>query len=509
MSSGTVFWADQLAAEAHTLCRENLICTGITPSGEIHIGNMREILSGEAVYRALRERFPDAPARFIFLGDTFDALRRVYPFLDAARYQEMVGKPLSEIPCPCGRHESYAAHFLEPFLNALGALGVEVELMLAHEMYRQGVYTDAIFTALERRDDLAGILHTVTGKAIEPDWSPVNPKCGACGRITDARVLAWKREDASVDYACACGHKGSANAAAGGAKLTWRVDWPARWKILGVTVEPFGKDHASRGGSYDSGRVIARALFGYEAPLPVVYEWISLKGQGDMSSSKGNVISVADMVDAVPPDALRYMVFRAQPKKALVFDPGLPMLNLIDELDDPESKARDLRASELALVTGMGSVGVPFKHLVNIVQIAGPDDTEALAIIRRGGYTRFDEAALLRRLAYARSWLARYAPGDMLFSKCEELPEAARAFSPEIRRALVWFAEHLADGFEPDQIHTLFYEAKEACAVEVNAIFEAFYLSVIGKKRGPRAGWFVKTLGIDFVRARLLEAGKA
>jgi len=125
MSSGTVFWADQLAAEAHTLCRENLICTGITPSGEIHIGNMREILSGEAVYRALRERFPDAPARFIFLGDTFDALRRVYPFLDAARYQEMVGKPLSEIPCPCGRHESYAAHFLEPFLNALGALGVE------------------------------------------------------------------------------------------------------------------------------------------------------------------------------------------------------------------------------------------------------------------------------------------------------------------------------------------------------------------------------------------------
>jgi lysyl-tRNA synthetase class 1 len=513
MPSETVFWADQLAAEARARCQNNLICTGITPSGEIHIGNMREILSGEAVYRALAPYAQDAQAgagqtRFVFLGDTFDALRRVYPFLDAARYQEMVGKPISEIPCPCGKHESYAAHFLEPFLTALGALGVKAEVMLAHEMYRQGVYTDAIFTALERRDDVARILHEVTGKEIAPNWSAVNPKCGACGRITDAQVLSFKREDSSVDYSCACGHRGSANAALGEAKLTWRVDWPARWKILGVTIEPFGKDHASRGGSYDSGRVISQEIFGYEAPLPVIYEWISLKGQGDMSSSKGNVISTADMVNAVPPDVLRYMVFRAQPKKALTFDPGLPMLSLIDELDDPESKVRDPRASELALITGMGSVGVPFKHLVNIVQMAGADDEEALSIIRRGGYDGFDEGALKKRLTYARAWLERYAPEDIKFSKCADLPELARDFSPEIRRALAWFAGRLSGALSADQIHALFYETKDACQVEANAVFEAFYLSVIGKKRGPRAGWFVKTLGTDWVQQRLLAAAE-
>jgi len=528
MPSETAFWADELALQASKRCNENLICTGITPSGEIHIGNMREILSGEAVYRALMarsahsdgaargagERAPEQGAhsvRFVFLGDTFDALRRVYPFLDAARYQEMVGKPLSEIPCPCGRHESYAAHFLEPFLRALAELGVEAEVMLAHEMYKNGLYTDAIFTALEKRDEIARILHTVTGKEIAPEWSPVSPKCGACGRITDARVTGWKREDASIEYACACGRHGSADAASGGAKLTWRVDWPARWKILGVTVEPFGKDHASRGGSYDTGRIIAREIFGYEAPLPIVYEWIALKGQGDMSSSKGNVVSVADMVEVVPPDVLRYMVFRAQPKKALVFDPALPMLNLIDELDDPGNKAHEGRAASLALVTGMGSVGVPFKHLVNIAQIAGGDDAEALRIIARGGYTVLDREALRKRLAYARKWLARYAPPEIKFSKCPEIPQEALSLPREARQALAFIADRLADDMDADRLHALFYEAKEACAhegseIEVSEIFEAFYLAVIGKKRGPRAGWFIQTLGLDFARERLLEA---
>ena len=27
----------------------------------------------------------------------------------------------------------------------------------------------------------------------------------------------------------------------GAGKLTWRVEWAARWKIFGVTCEPFGK----------------------------------------------------------------------------------------------------------------------------------------------------------------------------------------------------------------------------------------------------------------------------
>ncbi|MDR2733282.1 MAG: lysine--tRNA ligase [Spirochaetota bacterium] len=504
MAIEKVFWADGIAAEAKARSSQNCICTGITPSGEIHIGNMREVLSGEAVYRALGEN-----ARFIFLGDSYDALRRVYPFLDPARYAAYVGKPLSDIPCPCGRHESYAAHFLEPFVESLRVLGVNAEILLAHELYAKGLYTAAIFTALEKQSEIAAILHDVTGKEIRPEWSPVHPKCAKCGKITDARVLSYNCADASIDYACACGHTGSANAAQGGAKLTWRVDWPARWKILNVTVEPFGKDHASRGGSYDTGKRIASEIFDYEAPLPLVYEWISLKGQGDMSSSKGNVISVADMARAVPPDVLRYMIFRAQPKKALVFDPGLPLLNLIDELDDPESKICDARAAECALLAGMHRVGIPYKHLVNIAQIAGESDEEALRIIARGGYAIQDAQAIRERLQYARTWLERYAPEDLKFSGQERLPEEARLLSPAAKSALLYLANKFTDDMDANALHGLFYEAQAECNIPAQEIFEAFYLAMIGKKRGPRAGWFIQIMGVAPVRARLLEAATA
>ena len=58
---------------------------------------------------------------------------------------------------------------------------------------------------------------------------------------------------------------------------------------FGVTCEPFGKDHGAAGGSYATGKEIS-VLFGDNPPYPLVYEWISLKGQGAMSSSTGNTI---------------------------------------------------------------------------------------------------------------------------------------------------------------------------------------------------------------------------
>jgi lysyl-tRNA synthetase class 1 len=92
-----------------------------------------------------------------------------------------------------------------------------------------------------------------------------------------------------------------ANYSKGEAKLPWRIDWPARWNALGVTVEPFGKDHASPGGSFSTGRRICKEIFGSPAPEPVPYEWINLKGQGAMSSSKGIAIPIDAMVEVIPP----------------------------------------------------------------------------------------------------------------------------------------------------------------------------------------------------------------
>ncbi|MBR5927173.1 MAG: hypothetical protein IKZ79_01840, partial [Spirochaetia bacterium] len=49
--------------------------SGITPSGTVHIGNFREIISVELVVRALRQKGADV--RFIYSWDDYDVFRKV------------------------------------------------------------------------------------------------------------------------------------------------------------------------------------------------------------------------------------------------------------------------------------------------------------------------------------------------------------------------------------------------------------------------------------------------
>ena len=326
-------WADEAAERVRDSGRPPVLSTGISPSGEIHVGNMREVLTADAVYRALRDL--GVPSRFHYVCDNFDPLRRVYPFLDRAEYEPRIGRPISEIPCPCGAHPSYADHFLEPFLESLRRLRVEVDVERADRMYKSGRMNACIVAALEGRDRIAEILKEETGREVDPAWSPFLPLCPACGRINASEVGGFSAARETVDYACACGSAGTLPMAGGG-KLVWRVDWPARWKALGVTVEPFGKDHATRGGSYDTGVRIVRDVFGGEPPFPIPYEWIRLQGSGDMASSKGNVLSIERALDLVPPEVLRYLVLRERPQRTISFDPGLPLVQLVDEVDDAE-----------------------------------------------------------------------------------------------------------------------------------------------------------------------------
>jgi lysyl-tRNA synthetase, class I len=497
-------WADQAAEGAIASGRPVVISSGISPSGEIHIGNMREVLTADAIFRAVRDR--GVAARFNYVCDNFDPLRRVYPFLDAAVYEPLIGRPLSEIPCPCGRHASYADHFLEPFLASLEMLRVDVELERADVMYKSGRMNRVIAQALTGRDRIAAILKELTGKEVGAAWSPFNPLCPACGKITQAAVTGFSAEAETVGFACACGARGDVSMAGGG-KLTWRVDWPARWAMLGVTVEPFGKDHATRGGSYDTGARISREVFGYEPPLPIGYEWISLKGQGDMSSSKGNVLSIADALALAPPEALRYLVMRERPQRTITFDPGLPLLQLVDEVDDAAASGADSRALALSRAGGFSPVGVPFKHLVVAAQVAGFDVDKTIAVLDRTGYAGLDHEAVASRLAYARRWLDRFAPDDVRFEVKSDLPPEALALSVEQKAFLGRLAQGLSDGMTGEAVHLLVYDLAQAFPGSKPAsLFQAIYIALLGKPKGPRAGTFIAALGPAFAARRFAEA---
>ncbi len=498
----TIHWADRLADDVLSRGKKHTVASGITPSGAIHIGNMREVVTADAIYRVLKDK--DADVRLIYIADTYDPLRKVYPFL-SKEYEAHVGKPLSEIPCPCGSHKSYAEHFLLPFIEALHTLGIKPLVYRADELYKQGKYVDAVKKALTNRNAIAKILSEVSGRELESGWSPFNPICNECGRLTATKVTGFDIEKETVDYVCKCG-KSCAVSMKGGGKLTWRVDWPARWPIFGTTVEPFGKDHATAGGSYDTGKRISREIYNYEPPYPIVYEWIMLKGKGAMHSSTGLAISINEMLEIVPPEVLRYLIIRQKPEKHIEFEPGLALLNLIDEYDRVEG---DKRAYQLSQTEASKPTDIPFRHMVTAVQIADDRGFDyLLTVLGRTDYDTSDVAAIRQRANNARNWLVKYAPTFVKFKVQEALPPQVKSFTKEEKLALAILADELERGMSGQEIHDNMYKVAEAAGLDGKKIFETVYLALLGIKSGPRAGHFLASLERDFVVKRFKEVSE-
>ena len=292
----------------------HVVVSGISPSGVIH--NLREVLVSEAVSNALKER--GAEVRFVFHADTIDPLRKIAPGIPES-YKSYIGHSLSSIPDPEGCHESYAEHFLTPFEESLRKMEMDVEVLRSHKLYEGGVYTEVTREALEHTEDLRRILGEASGREMPAGWSPYQPRASS-GDLTGNRVLNHLPEENKVVFVDRNGNEDTADYSKGEGKLGWRVELAARWKALGVTFEPFGKDHTSSGGSTDTADQMAREVFDYPIPGRYEYEWIQLKGQGPLSSSKGIVLLPDDMLEIMPPNALRRMMLGRDPARALELD---------------------------------------------------------------------------------------------------------------------------------------------------------------------------------------------
>ncbi len=461
----------------------HVVVSGISPSGNIH--NLREVLVAEAVARALRESGHEA--RFIFHADTIDPLRKIAPGIPES-FGQFIGHSLSHIPDPEGCHESYAEHFLVPFEEALHDMEMGVEVLRSHELYESGIYTDVTREALEHTQDLRRILQEASGRELPDSWSPYLPRA-ASGDLTGNRVLEHLPERNAVVFVDREGNEDIADYSKGEGKLGWRVELAARWKALGVTFEPFGKDHTSRGGSTDTADRIAREVFDYPVPGRYEYEWIQLKGQGPLSSSKGIVLLPKDLLRIMPPDALRQMMLGRDPARALDLDlkDGFPRF-----MDEYRESA--------------GEPPVPFTHLVTVAQTTGGDTSLAARMLRRGGYDEVakDPEKLARDLSYARNWAEEWAPESLRLRILDrrEAAEAAEELDDEQREYLAAVADRLDPDLDGDAAQDLLYSTAVEREVKPKRAFAAIYTVLLGRKHGPKAGPFISSLPADMVRER-------
>ncbi len=514
-------WADVLADELIKEDRKHVLATGITPSGPIHIGNMREILTTDAVYRCLVNK--GGKAELIYVADDYDHLRKVYPYLPKS-YEKYVGMPISEIPCPCGEHKSYADHYLIPFLNSLEEIGVKPHVYRANEMYKNGDYNEAIKIALENTDWIRDIIEKISKRQLPKNWLPFNIRCEKCNKITTAKPTLY--DYPTIEYKCECGYKGEVDIRKGGAgKLPWRVDWPARWKILGVTFEPFGKDLGTVGGARDTGEKICQEIYDYPAPKYTVYEFILLKGKGAMHSSKGTALSSEEMLRITPPEVLRFLLMNNQPNKHMAFDSGLGLLNLVDEYDkiervyfgkEKEAKGmKDLEKTyELSQPYNIPKkipFQLPYRHLVTIVQIGEKWNNMKKILIRTNQVpeklSKEDEEHLKQRAEHAKYWLEKHAPDMIKFEVKKQIPKLKPM--GEQKKFLIQLNETLSSTeWDAESIHNAIYKVSEEQKLQIKTAFKTIYQILLGQEKGPRAGYFLSNLDKDFVLKRIKEAVK-
>jgi lysyl-tRNA synthetase class 1 len=296
-------------------------------------------------------------------------------------------------------------------------------------------------------------------------------------------------EQSSVVFADEDGWEDSADYSRGEGKLGWRVELAARWKALGVTFEPFGKDHTSRGGSTDTADRMSREVFHFPVPGRYQYEWIGLKGRGDMSSSRGIVLLPKDLLEIMPPDAVRRIILGRDPARRFDIDleGGFPRC-----MDEYRAEA--------------GEPYVPFAHLVTVAQTVGEDVEAAARMLRRGGYgeaTR-DMDKLAQDLRYARNWAGEWAPEAMRLGLLDpaESQKAAAILDDEQRAYLREVSARLGAEMDGDAVQDVLYTTAIERGLKPKRAFAAVYRVLLGKSSGPKAGPFIAGLTLDQVSER-------
>ena len=525
-------WTERIAEELSKQDRDEFIVgSGTSISGSIHIGNSCDVFIANAVSKELRKLGKNS--KTLWIADDYDPLRKVpYPLPES--YSKYLGQPYYEIPCPEGCCDNFVEHFKKPFVNALEQFDIEnLEIKSGAQMYKNGVYTEATKIALENTERIKEIFNQYREHPLRDDWLPYNPICSECGRVNTTEAYSY--EGTKIQYRCECGHEGEMDYTSGKGKLTWRVEWAARWKILNITCEPFGKDHAASGGSYDVSKLISEEIFDYPAPYPVPYEWITLEGNA-MSKSKGVFFSPEAWLEIGKPETLNYFIFRNKPLKPKDFNPKMGFLDLMDQYDRVErinygieEASNDKEKDKLSKIYEVSQINgvteeMPFqpsyRFLTVAYQIANGDAEKIFEILKKNhqlqdrianlDYSELsqeDKNTYLQRLENVNNWLNNYAPKFVKFQVMNKMPRI------EITDEQKEFLKQVADILENEefedsvQFHDKMYIVIESLEMKPQKAFQAIYKTILGKKQGPKAASFVLSLDKDFVikRFRLEE----
>ena len=506
-------WADITAEKIIAIKgdKESYTCaSGITPSGTVHIGNFREIISTYLVVQSLREK--GKKVRFIYSWDDYDVFRKVPKNMNNPTLLEQYLRcPITMVPdTSSSKEESYARKNEKDVEKILPKIGIFPEYIYQAKRYSSSYYAEDIKKALEKKEEIKAVLNEYRTNPLSDDWWPISVFSSFTNK-DDTTVLSWDGEY-GITYKDNITHQTETvdlrNAK--GVKLSWRVDWPMRWVKENVDFEPAGKDHHSEGGSFDTSKKIVK-IFGGVAPVSFQYDFISIKGRGGkISSSSGEVISLDDVLEIYTPEVCRYLFAstRVNAEFSISFDTDV--FKIYEDYDNTEriyfglteanekKKEKETRIYELSQISDVPktvSYQIPFRHLTNLLLINSLDVEKTISALCD---VKDDQKDRLRAKANcAKNWIEKYADDEFKWSlstPSSPLPDLTDNEKKALKDLLKMCKEELERKSEKE-ISTRIYDIAADNSLQPQDLFRCAYLALINREKGPRLAGFLKSIG--------------
>ena len=484
--------------------------SGLGASGFPHIGSFADGSRAYAFKLAIEDL--GRKAEYVAFADDMDGLRKVPAGLPP-ELDEYLGKPVSMIPDPFGCHESYGEHMSSLLIESLESAGIELNPQSAYELYTSGKMAPQVRKVLTQAKLAGEIIKETTDQEKYLEVLPYNTICENCGKIYTTHALSFDEEKGLVEYVCAgdevrgkkregCGHKGWSDISKGEGKLTWKVEFAARWDLLNIDFEAFGKDIFE---SVICNDKVCKEIFGYEPPIHARYEMFNDKGGSKISKSKGNVFTPQTWFKYGSTQSLALLTYkRMTGSRTLAIDDIPVYMKELDYLEDVYfDRVKESNPARKRKLTGLyeycwhltvpekRSIQVPYTLLVNLVSVAPDKSREEFLETRLIEYGYLRDGAKLSdikdRVEYATNWVKDFKSVEDIKIKLTEEQKVAIKALVDVLKGLE----------EADAIQTAIFETAKNNNIKPRNFFKLLYQILLNSDRGPKLGPYIHTIGVN------------
>lgn len=471
--------------------------TGYGPSGLPHIGTFGEVARTTYVRHAF-ECLTGTKTRLFCFSDDRDGLRKVpdnIPNQDMVR--QHLNLPLTVVPDPFGCHKSFGEHNNNKLMEFLDSFGFEYEFQSATDWYVSGRYNDILLKVLQNHERILEVMLASLREERAATYSPFLPISPKTGKVLQVRIDEYRVNDGTIVFEDEDGTTVELPVTDGHCKLQWKVDWAARWCVLGVDYEMAGKDLID---SVKLSSKICRILGGVP-PEGFNYELFLDQEGKKISKSKGNGLSVDEWLRYAPQESLANFMF-GSPKSAkkLYFD-VIPRQvdDYTTHLQNYLQQAPEKKVDNPVWHIHNGNPPRPesdisYTLLLNLVSACNTDDSDVLwKFIQKyiPGATPKTRPFLDKLVHHAINYYNDFVKPTKVFS----VPtDAERIALLDLRGRL---SEMNKNAPAEDIQAIVFSVGKEHNFENLRLWFAALYRNLLGQSEGPRMGSFIALYGID------------